>query len=146
MHVLVDTCVWSLLLRRRPAARLDAYEQLLTRELRELGDEGRICMLGVIRQELLTGIHSTGHFKQVRDRLAPFEDYKLTPAVHERSAENANYCRKRGVETYTVDILICTVAQVESMPVFSTDPDIARIAKLLSLRMHEPREFPAAST
>lgn len=146
MNVVVDTCIWSLLLRRRPSARLDAYERQLKLELRELGDEGRICMLGVIRQELLTGIHSAGHFKQVRERLAPFEDYKLTPAVHERAAENANYCRKRGVETYTVDMLICTVAQIESMPVFSTDPDIARIARLLLLKLHEPREFPEAST
>ena len=50
MSVLVDTPVWSLALRR--GAPQDGPE---VRELRALLVEGRVVMMGPIRQELLSG-------------------------------------------------------------------------------------------
>ena len=50
MKVLVDTSVWSLALRRRNSSEEPAVEQL-----RWLIDQGRVAMIGPIRQELLSG-------------------------------------------------------------------------------------------
>ncbi len=51
--VLVDTSVWSLALRRKPE-HLSPREQLLVAEWSELVREGRVQMIGPIRQELLS--------------------------------------------------------------------------------------------
>jgi hypothetical protein len=48
MQVLVDTSVWSLALRRR-RGRTSAAESVLVQELRELVQEQRVKMIGLIR-------------------------------------------------------------------------------------------------
>ncbi len=61
----VDTSVWSLALRR--AKRVD---DTTTRELGELIQEGRVVLMGAVRQELLSGIKEKAQFED-RD----FEQY-----------------------------------------------------------------------
>jgi len=51
VNVVVDTSVWSLVLRRRAPEN-----SALERELAELIREGRVVMVGAIRQELLSGV------------------------------------------------------------------------------------------
>ena len=51
MNVIVDTSVWSLALRRTPA-RTSAEAA----ELAELIREGRVAMIGAVRQEILSGV------------------------------------------------------------------------------------------
>jgi len=63
MNVLVDTPVWSLALRRR-GVDLNARERVLTQALAELIREGRVQMMGAIRQELLSGIREEERFHQ----------------------------------------------------------------------------------
>ena len=55
MNVLVDTSVWSLALRRKRET-LGDNERVLVRELSELIREGRAKVVGLVRQELLSGI------------------------------------------------------------------------------------------
>jgi hypothetical protein len=55
MMVLVDTPVWSLALRRKPDD-LNPRQRQLTETLAELIREGRVQLLGPVRQELLSGI------------------------------------------------------------------------------------------
>ena len=55
MPALVDTCIWSLALRRR-SKELTPSESALREELPELIEEGRVRLLGPIRQEILSGI------------------------------------------------------------------------------------------
>ena len=69
MKVLVDTSVWSLALRRRTERANAAVD-----ELRSLIDEGRVAMLGIVRQELLSGIRTREAFEQLRDHLRPFSE------------------------------------------------------------------------
>ncbi len=68
MMVLVDTPVWSLALRRRPE-HLSTQEQQLTQALAELIREGRVQMLGPIRQELLSGIREEAQFRKLRETM-----------------------------------------------------------------------------
>ncbi|MFO7766132.1 MAG: hypothetical protein R6V33_06850 [Pelovirga sp.] len=51
MNVLVDTCIWSLALRRKKSE-----QDAVVNELGELISEGRAQLIGPIRQELLSGI------------------------------------------------------------------------------------------
>ena len=131
MNVLVDTSVWSHALRRRNTPTHDAVE-----ELRALIDEGRVAMIGVIRQELLSGIRTPGMFERLRDHLRPFSDERLDTADFERAAEHFNTCRSRGVQGSNTDFLICAVAERRNLPILTTDADFVRLADVLPITLH----------
>jgi predicted nucleic acid-binding protein len=63
MKVVVDTSVWSLALRRNTPN--DALE--LVNVLRDLITDGRVILLGAIRQELLSGVRYIEQFEGLRD-------------------------------------------------------------------------------
>jgi predicted nucleic acid-binding protein len=98
--VLVDTSVWSL----RFGAMLRATGA--EKELRDLVAEGRVLMLGAIRQELLSGIRTAEQFKRLRERLRAFPDIPLTEADYEEAARCFNRCRSRGVQGSNTDFLV----------------------------------------
>jgi len=61
MKVLVDTSVWSLALRRN---NLDNTLPVVN-QLRELIADGKVVLLGAVRQEVLSGIRNLGSDMQV---------------------------------------------------------------------------------
>ncbi|MSP25985.1 MAG: PIN domain nuclease [Myxococcales bacterium] len=134
MKVLVDTSVWSLGLRRG-APRDGAVE----RELAELVRDGRVMMLGAVRQELLSGVKSDGQFKKLRDQLGAFDDLALETSDYESAAECSNRCRAKGIQGSTTDFLICAAARSRSLALFTTDGDFPRFAKVIDLKLHKVR-------
>ena len=131
MKVLVDTSVWSLALRRGVRAEAPAVE-----ELRSLIAEGRVAMIGPIRQELLSGIRTMESFERLRDHLQPYTDERLETADFERAAEHFNTCRARGVQGSNTDFLICAVAERRNLPILTTDADFSRFAAILPITLH----------
>jgi hypothetical protein len=134
MNVLVDTPVWSLALRRR-APRETSIEG----ELTELIGEGRVLMLGAIRQELLSGIRTIEQFKTLRESLRSFPDEPLSQEDYEDAANCFNRCRMRGIQGSNTDFLLCAVALRRNVPIFTTDDDFRGFAKHLRLELHQPR-------
>lgn len=134
MNVLVDTSVWSLALRR--AATKD---EPMTRELAELVREGRVIMLGPIRQELLSGVKTEKQFATVRDHLRSFPDEAIAMADYESAAELFNRCRRRGIQGSNTDFLICAVCARLGTPILTTDGDFKVFAKVLPIELHVAR-------
>ncbi len=130
MKVIVDTSVWSLALRRRAPA----HE--VVGELRRLVSQGRVAMLGPIRQELLSGLRDGAVFRRLRDHLRAFADEPLDHEDYERAAEHFNTCRAAGVQGSNTDFLLCAVAERRAFPVLTTDADFGRYAALLPVRFH----------
>lgn len=135
MMVLVDTPVWSLALRRRPE-HLNGQEQQLTQTLAELIREGRVQMLGPIRQELLSGIREEAQFRKLRDYLRAFLEHPLEAADYEEAAHLNNRCRAEGIAGSAVDFLICAAAHRRGWSVLTTDQDFQNYASVLPLRLH----------
>lgn len=135
MNVLVDTCVWSLALRRRGLA---ADPDPLVARLTELVREGRAVLMGAIRQELLTGIRTSAQFDTLQQRLRAFPDLPLETSDFEEAAACSNLCRASGVQGSAVDFLICAVARRRDLPILTTDRDFERYAPILGLRFHAP--------
>jgi predicted nucleic acid-binding protein len=131
VKVLVDTSVWSLALRRRAILDHPAVQAL-----RALIDEGRVAMIGPIRQELLSGIRSAASFEQLRVQLQAFADEPLVTADYERAAEHFNACRVKGVQGSNTDFLICAIAERRGLPVLTTDRDFIRFAEVLPISLH----------
>lgn len=133
MKVLVDTSVWSLALRRRATASSPVVD-----ELKVLIDDGRVAIIGPIRQELLTGIPAADSFARLREHLRGFADEEIGTEDFERAAEHFNTCRARGVQGSNTDFLICAVAERRNLPILTTDDDFSRFAVHLPIALHRP--------
>ena len=134
MNVLVDTSVWSLALRRA-AANTSAE----TAELVALIREGRVAMIGAIRQEVLSGVRAPEQYRRLRDRLRAFSDVSLDATDYEEAASCFNRCRARGLQGSNTDFLICAVSLRRRLSILTTDQDFRGFAPVLGFELHEPR-------
>ena len=132
MKVLVDTSVWSLVLRRRFPLRDDSVAD----ELKRLIVTYRVVMIGPIRQELLSGIRAHEQYEVLREKLRAFPDLRLHSEDYELAAQFFNRCRGRGVQGSNTDFLICAAAVRCDSSVFSTDRDFEAYERILQLRRH----------
>jgi predicted nucleic acid-binding protein len=139
VNVLVDTSLWSLALRRR-ARDLNTAETLLVDELGELVKEGRTRILGLIRQELLSGIKTIDQYEKLRSILRAFRDERVETTDYEAAAKASHACRSKGVAVSVVDALICSVSTERNWRIFTTDPDFRNYARILPLQLHAPRK------
>jgi predicted nucleic acid-binding protein len=138
MNALVDASVWSLALRRKTES-LSTNERLLVAELSELIREGRTRVIGLVRQELLSGIRAAEQYEQLKLHLRSFPDEVVDAFDYEEAAKAGNRCRAKGIVVSVVDILLCAVAIKRQWAIFTTDPDFSNYAKVLPLRIHAPR-------
>ena len=139
MNVLVDTSVWSLALRRSPH-NLSATERILVAELTELIEEGRARIIGLVRQELLSGIKHPAQFAKLQEILRAFPDELVGTSDYEAAAVASNQCRSKGLAVSVSDMLICAVAQSRGWTIFSLDPDFQLYSKFLPLNLHAVRQ------
>jgi predicted nucleic acid-binding protein len=135
MRVLVDTCVWSLALRRKKN-----NNDPLVAELEQLILELRVQLIGPIRQEILSGIKEQAQFESLRSHLRAFPDLALTSDDHELAAEFFNTCRGHGIQGSHTDFLICAIAVRHDLPILTTDDDFKTYAQHLPLNLHPIRE------
>jgi predicted nucleic acid-binding protein len=96
-------------------------------------------MIGLVRQELLSGIKATEQYEKLRLHLRSFPDEVVDTSDYEEAAKAGNRCRAKGVVVSIVDILLCAVANKRLWTIFTTDPDFSNYAKVLHLRIHAPR-------
>jgi predicted nucleic acid-binding protein len=137
MMVVVDTPVWSLALRRK-AADLTTTERRFIQMLHQLVDEGRVQLLGSVRQELLSGLREEAQFRRLRNYLRDFPDIALATEDYEEAARASNECRQAGIASSPVDMLICAVALRRGWQIFSTDRDFAHYGGALPIRCFSP--------
>ena len=129
MKVLVDTCVWSQVLRHK------SPNSHLSNKIEELINDGLVVMIGPIRQELLSGISKQEQFSRLREDLSSFEDIPLKAEHFEKAAEFSNLCRSKGIQGSTTDFLICAVAHLEKLIIFTTDSDFENYRKYLPIKL-----------
>ncbi len=134
MKVLVDTSIWSLVLRR------DAKQnQELKTELSEIIKEVRVQIIGPIRQEILSGIKSTKQFEELKFYLSSFPDLELETNDFEQAAEFFNSCRNKGIQGSNTDFLICSVALNNDLEIFAKDKDFENYKRHIPITLYSPR-------
>lgn len=131
MKVLVDTCIWSLALRRQ-----EKRNTLLIQELTDLIKELQVQMIGPIRQELLSGIRSITQFEKLKLNLQAFPDLTLESTDYEKASEFFNTCQKKGIQGSNTDFLICALSFRHKMPIFTTDKDFLLFKKHLPIFLY----------
>jgi hypothetical protein len=131
MKVLVDTCIWSYALRHKnPNLEIEI-------KLKEIIKDGRLVIIGPIRQEILSGISKETQFESLKEYLSPFEDLPLTSSHFIKAAEFSNICMKKGVQGSNTDFLLCSVAYLENLEIFTTDLDFKNYRKYLPIELFE---------
>jgi len=131
MTVLVDTCVWSLALRRR-----EQRDDPEVRELETLIRDGRVQLIGPIRQEILSGIARKAQSDRIRRSLAAFPDLAIEAEDHELAAGHYNLCRSKGIQGSNTDFLICAVGVRHQYEIYTTDEDFEGFARCLPIVLH----------
>jgi predicted nucleic acid-binding protein len=139
VNVLIDTSVWSLALRRK-ARDLSPAEKAAVSELTELIQEGRARIIGLVRQELLSGIKTSGQYERLRGILRTFPDEAIITLDYEAAAKAGNDCRAKGVAVSVSDMLICAIGMAREWPIFTTDPDFRNYTGVLPVKLHTPRK------
>ena len=133
MKVLVDTCIWSLALRRGDQNRI-----LCVKVLRGLIQDHRVQMIGPIRQEILSGIHNESQFNILKKRLDSFADLPILTEDYVEAARYFNLCRSKGIQGSNTDFLICAISVRNELPIYTTDRDFESFAQHIPILLHKP--------
>ena len=136
MKIIVDTCVWSLALRRGTTS-----EPEIVQALTQLIEEFRVQLIGPIRQELLSGIKLKKQFNDLKQYLSAFPDIPLESQDFEKAAEFFNLCRNAGIQGSNTDFLICAVAFHRDFEIFTTDKDFINYQKHLPIKLYKLRSL-----
>lgn len=129
--VMVDTCIWSLALRGNTSRNLE-----VTNELTLLIKDNRANIIGLIRQEILSGYSDLARYEKLKNKLRAFPNEKVIDIDYETASEYSNICRKKGIQGSHVDFLICAVANRLKMSIYTTDKDFSYYSKYLPISLY----------
>ena len=134
MKIIIDTCVWSLALRRN-----EPPHNPYVIELKELIEEVRVQLIGSVRQELLCGIKAKKQFNLLKTHLGAYDDLPLEKEDYELAAEYFNTARTKGIQGSNIDFLMCAISARHNMPIFTTDKDFVNFQMAFPVKLHNPR-------
>ena len=125
---IADTSVWSPFLRKSQELNGEARKRL-----RDGISNGAVHLLGIIKQECLSGIRENQQYERLKEILGGFPEELATSEDHLRAAELFNICRRNGIQGSTADFLICSQSIRLGYPVLTMDKDFTRYAQYLPI-------------
>ena len=129
--VIVDTCIWSLAFRGKTSR-----DREVTDELTSLIKENRAKIIGLIRQELLSGYSDLTRYEKLKNKLRAFPNEQIIDVDYESAAEYSNICRRQGIQGSHTDFLICAVATRLKMQIYTNDKDFSHYSKHLPISLY----------
>ena len=125
MNLVVDTSVWSLVLRRPQVEENNPFVQVFRAHVMR---EDGLVLIGNILQELLDGVKSSRDFHRLLTVLEPFPLLELTREIYVEAAQLRNTCRSKGVQAGPIDFLISAACIEHGFPLLTADRDFTHIA------------------
>lgn len=122
IRLLIDTSVWSEALRRKEKT-LNSSETLVRRII-ENNDE--IVIIGIVLQEILSGITNVKLFSEIEAILNDFSYIDITKEDYIYAAELRNKCKQKGIIAGSFDFLIASVAIRNKLTLVTYDKDFRR--------------------
>ena len=127
--VLVDTCIWSEVLRRRnPNPTICENLAKLLRDLQAV-------LIGPVRQEILSGISDDEKFVKLKKILSCLPDAPIETMDYELAAQYSNICGRSGIQGSAVDFLICAVAVRNNFIIYTIDKDFEHYRVVLPIAL-----------
>jgi predicted nucleic acid-binding protein len=131
VSLLVDTCVWSLALRRD--AEHTAPQVLALRHALLGGDQ--VFTTGLVLQELLQGFAGPKARAQIIERFAALALLQPDREDHIEAAGVRNDCRRHGVQVGTIDALLIQLCRRHDLVLLSSDKDFEAAARHVRFRL-----------
>ena len=131
MKLLIDTSIWSEALRRKNKS-VDSSETVL-RKIIDNNDE--IVVIGIILQEILSGISNPKLFSEIRRILNDFSYVEIVKNDYIYAAELRNKCKQKGITAGSFDFLIASVAIRNKLILVTYDSDFINISKHTDLKI-----------
>jgi hypothetical protein len=125
VNLVVDTSVWSLVLRRSNVDEGHPHVRAFRQHI-EAGDG--VFLTGNILQELLDGLRSPRQFDRLLTLLDPFPLIELDRQAYVAAAKLRSVCRSKGVAAGPIDCLIAAACCQHGFPLLTADADFKRIA------------------
>ena len=132
MKFLIDTSIWSEALRRKDKS-VNSSETVL-RKIIDNNDE--IVVIGIILQEILSGISNPKLFAEIRSILNDFSYLEIVKDDYIYAAELRNKCKQKGITAGSFDFLIASVAIRNKLILVTYDSDFVNISKHTDLKIH----------
>ncbi len=129
--IVVDTCVWSLAFRRQKKIEILSPEVQALIQLIE--QDAPICMLGIVLQELLSGLKEETQLMKMQKLVSGFPIILATKKHHVDAAKLSNACRKIGIATSATDCLIAAITIDLNAQLLTTDQDFTYMQKCCNL-------------
>ena len=126
MNLVVDTSVWSLVLRRRQVDYSSPYVATF-QALVQKGD--CIHLLGSVLQELLDGVNSVSDFERLSHMLKSFPLIALDRDTYISASQLRNHCRRKGIQAGPIDFLIAAACIQYHYPLLTCDRDFHYMAQ-----------------
>jgi predicted nucleic acid-binding protein len=131
MIVLADTSVLSL------ASQLLPREAQQVQSLKRLALARLAVLIGMVRQEALTGVKSQKQFEQLQEILDGFVYLPTEQADHDAAAQAFNQCRAKGIAAGDVDMLVCAIAIRRQALILTADNDFNHYARVLPITLYD---------
>ncbi len=131
--VVVDTSVWSLLLRRKGfvfSKEVECLQELIR-------SKNEILLPGIVLQELLVGIKNTKLLQKIIQYLTPFPLLEPHRSDYIFAAELTNHCRSKGIQASLLDFLVASICIQHGCALLTTDGDFQHIARFSDLTLLE---------
>jgi len=137
VNLVVDTSVWSLILRRPKIEHDNPFVKAFRGHLTA---EDGLFLIGNILQELLDGLRSQNPFQRLIHFLEPFPLLALSRATYVEAARLRTHCRGKGIQAGPVDFLIACACIEHGFPLLTADQDFLRISQHAELVVLSPLE------
>jgi len=134
VNLFVDTCVWSLALRRDGQSAVPEVRFLK----QALAAGAGIFTTGLVLQELLQGFAGPKNRAAIIEHFSPFPFIVPQRDDHIAAAELRNVCRRAGLQIGTIDALFARLCMARSLVILTTDTDFQRLAELQPLKVWHP--------
>lgn len=134
---LIDTSVWSEALRRKEKS-LHSSETLVRRIIE---NNHEIVIIGIILQEILSGILDRKLFAEIKSILSDFSFVDLIKEDFVHAAELRNRCRQKGITAGSIDFLIASAAARNELTLVTYDKDFTSISKYAELNILDIKKY-----
>lgn len=131
MSLFVDTSVWSLALRRDHPQNSKEVKLLH----KALSEGVTVFTTGLVLQELLQGFLGAKASSQIIERFAALPFIIPDRVDYIQAAEIRNRCRRKGIQTGTIDALLAQLCLRHELELLTTDHDFKHISKVYPLRL-----------
>ena len=125
--ILVDTCVLSLVLRKKNLEVREEEQIFFFRQM--ITEDWPLAIPGIVFQEILSGIKSEKEFQKMEEFLEAFPIIFADKKDHTLAARIRNTCLSKGIAASATDSLIAALTLNRSAKLYTFDKDFNLLSK-----------------